>query len=227
MTIKINEYNNCEEQAKELAQLIAQTIKDIHNQQSNVCIAVSGGKSPLGLFQKLSKEEINWERVIITLVDERFVNTEHKDSNQNLVINNLLINNATKASFIGLVQNNENIQNCVNNANLHIKKIDIAILGMGEDGHTSSIFPCCKELNFVLNPQLATQKYVITTPQTAMYERIGLSLAGILEIPNLFVSINGGNKLKIIKTALTKESTQYPISYVLNRRKDVQVFWHV
>lgn len=223
--MKIHEYNSADEQASALSQAIANTIEQVLQHKPQVTLAVSGGKSPIKLFEKLSRFDLAWDKVTLALVDERFLATDHADSNENLVRKHLLINKAEQAYFIGLVTT-RNILTSVSNANLHIKDIDIAILGMGEDGHTASIFPCCDELKSAVDTQLTPEKYIITNPKTASYQRIGLSLAGILEIPNIFISINGANKLEIITKASQEKSLQYPISYVLAERKDSQVFWH-
>jgi 6-phosphogluconolactonase len=223
--MKIHEYNSADEQASALSQAIANTIEQVLRHKPQVTLAVSGGKSPIKLFEKLSRFDLAWDKVTLTLVDERFLATDHADSNENLVRKHLLINKAEQAYFIGLVTT-RNILTSVSNANLHIKDIDIAILGMGEDGHTASIFPCCDELKSAVDPQLTPEKYIITNPKTAAYQRIGLSLAGILEVPNLFISINGASKLEVITKASQEKSSQYPISYVLAERKDSQVFWH-
>lgn len=221
--MQLHTLSSQEQQTTELAKAISNRLVEIINQNGRAVIAVSGGKSPIALFAKLSKEELPWEKVTITLVDERFTDVTHEDSNENLVRKNLLINNAEQAFFIGLVTT-RNIISSTANANLQVPKIDIAILGMGEDGHTASIFPCCKELDTVLDTLVTTEKYVITSPTTANYQRVGLSLSAILQIPYLFLSINGEKKLAIINDAqqITKK---YPTSYVIANRQDLEVFW--
>lgn len=223
--MQLHKYNSQQEQVAALAEEISQKLQNIISQKGQAVLAVSGGKSPIKLFTELSRKELQWDKVTITLVDERFLATDHEDSNENLVRKNLLINNAEHAFFIGLVTT-RNIISSTANANLQTSDIDIAILGMGEDGHTASIFPCCDEVNRILDTQLTTEKYVITNPKTANYQRIGLSLSGILSIQYIFVSLNGDKKLNIINEASQKETKQYPISYVLAGHKDTQVFWH-
>lgn len=224
--MKLYEFCSKEEYVSSLSDELASLIEKIINTKSSVTIAVSGGKSPIPLFEALSHKKISWSKVTITLVDERFVPTDNPDSNEHLVRNHLLINEASDAYFIGLTTT-DNILSSVNNANLNIKDIDIAILGMGEDGHTSSIFPDCKELETVIDTAITPEKYVITTPQAASHQRVGLSLSGILSIPHLFLSINGDNKLNVMKKALEINNLTYPISYVLNERQDIKIFWHV
>lgn len=223
--MQLYQFPSQEEQVSALADQIAQLLIDTIATNGRATLAVSGGKSPIKLFSELSKKELAWEKVTITLVDERFLATDHEDSNENLVRKYLLINKAEYAFFTGLVTT-RNIVYSTANANLQIDNIDVAILGMGEDGHTASIFPCCDELDAVLDTQLTVERYVVTNPKTAKYQRIGLSLNGILNVKHLLVSINGQKKLDIIQEAAQQETKQYPISYVLAARKDTQIFWH-
>lgn len=223
--MNLHRYSNAEEQSSELAQQIAGALQQVLAHQPQATLAVSGGKSPIKLFEKLSHQQLPWERVTITLVDERFLPVNHPDSNENLVRQHLLINNAEVAHFIGLYSD-QDVLFSVNNANLHIKKIDVAILGMGEDGHTASIFPCCDELKMAVDTQLTPERYIITNPKTANYQRIGLSLAGILEIKHIFIAINGDKKLPIIEEAAKAPNLLYPISFVLANRQDSQIYWH-
>lgn len=223
--MQLYQFPTPEEQVASLADQIAQVLTNTITTNGRATLAVSGGKSPIKLFSELSKKELPWDKVTITLVDERFLATDHEDSNENLVRKYLLINNAEQAFFTGLVTT-RNIVYSTANANLQIDNIDVAILGMGEDGHTASIFPCCDELDTVLDTQLSVERYVITNPKTANYQRIGLSLNGILNVKHIFVSINGSKKLDIIQEAAKGATKQYPISYVLAERNDTQIFWH-
>lgn len=222
--MNIKKFNSNHESAVELARLIAKTITYLLNMQPQVCIAFSGGRSPVELFKELSNYNIEWDKVTITLVDERFVATNDEDSNEYLIRKYLLINQAEKAFFIGLGQKNMHILDWVRNANLHVHKIDIAILGMGEDGHTASLFPDCPELQKALDISLTPQKYVITTPKSAKYQRIGLSLNGILEVPYLFLSINGAQKFHILEQAMQEVSYKYPISHILHKHNNLQIY---
>ncbi len=224
--MNIHQFTSNQEQAAELAKIIANKIDSVLQLKPQVCIAFSGGKSPIGLFHELNNIDIAWENVTITLVDERFLDPTHPESNENLIRQHLLINKAEKAFFVGLINPKSSILDSVKNANLHIKQIDIAVLGMGEDGHTASIFPCAPELKTVLDPMLTPERYVITTPENANYQRIGLSLSGILDIPQIFISINGKKKLEVLEHASLEPSYQYPISYVLKLHPNYEIFWH-
>lgn len=223
--MQLHKFDTQNTQVASLATEITNKLSQIIKSKNHATLAVSGGKSPIALFTAMSHCDIEWEKVTITLVDERFLSTDHEDSNENLVRKNLLINFAEKAFFIGLVTT-RNIVSSAANANLQVKDIDVAILGMGEDGHTASIFPCCAELTNIIDTNLTTERYVISNPKTANHQRIGLSLNGILQIPNLYLSINGDKKMNIINQASQETSLSYPISYVLALQKNIQIFWY-
>lgn len=219
--------NECANQAELVRNSILQiekAVSKISATQDLVTIAVSGGKSPILLFNELSKSTIiPWDKVIITLVDERFVETDNEASNEYLVKTHLLINNASAAKFIGLMPANLSETEALDNAQ-KIGKIDIAILGMGDDGHFASIFPCAKESTNILNLS-NTNRYVITNPTTALYKRIGLSLNGVLEVPYTIINLAGIKKFNVFKEAKKGITNLYPISYVIAQHKNFNVFY--
>jgi len=223
--MKINKFENASEQVTALANHIELLIREILQKKPKVCLAVSGGKSPIPLFTKLSQYDLDWSRVTITLVDERFVANTHDDSNEKLITTYLLQNHAKSAHFIGLVKIESGLEQSLKIAESATPPIDIAILGMGEDGHTASIFPCAKELSVATNLQQNGSRYVITHPTTANYARLGLNLAAILNTPQLILSINGENKLTIMEKAIMANDKSLPVGLVLNQRPDTQIFW--
>jgi 6-phosphogluconolactonase len=194
------------------------------SQQEYVTIAVSGGKSPIKFLNQFSHSNLNFNKIIFTLVDERIVDTNSEDSNQKLIQENLLINNAANAKFISLYDNLSSKNQLTTKLNSQQFKIDIAILGMGEDGHFASIFPCCNELNIALDLK-QTNQFLITSPKSAKYDRISLSLAAIIKIPTLILSIQGQVKLNVLTKANQEVNTIHPISHLLQAREDLEIFY--
>ena len=208
--MKLNIFHTSDEQTTAICEYLKKCITK--SKKERITIAVSGGKSPIALFQKLSHMNLQWQNIDITLVDDRLVAETNIDSNAHLVKKYLLQNNAEVANFIPLISDENNIENILSNANNAIKNIDIAILGMGEDGHTASIFPDCPELINALETQ---QMYIITNPQSAKYQRLGLSMHTLKKIPCLILSINGKIKHEILIKANLQKDLNYPISYLL------------
>ncbi len=209
-------------QIDSIIKTITAIVQQLLNSQDHVTIAVSGGKSPITLFQKLSKTNLPWDKINITLVDERVTDTNSLDSNENLVRTHLLQNNAIRAKFLGLISPEKNMAKMVTYANKWVNQIDIAVLGMGEDGHTASIFPDCPEFSVAVD-KTESASYIETNPISAKYKRIGLNLKALSEIKYLILSISGEIKLKVVQEAAKYENANYPVSYLIKQRPDMQI----
>ena len=77
--------NNSESLAVDLSQNIREILLEAINKRGRVSMAVSGGSTPVPLFDVLSHLDIDWSKVDLTLVDDRWVESDHKDSNELLV----------------------------------------------------------------------------------------------------------------------------------------------
>lgn len=172
-------------------------------------MVVSGGSTPKALFEKLSHVDLPWEKVTISLVDERWVDPEHKDSNEYLVKTHLLKNNAKSASFIGLKNRAETaktgVAQCLKEISVFSIPFDVVILGMGDDGHTASFFPGAAALDEALSTDDAC---IALMPPKAPYERITLSRNRLLDTRSLLLHIEGENKYHVYLEALKDGSTE-------------------
>ena len=93
--------------ASELAVHISAALRRLLSVQTSAVLAVSGGKSPIALFQALSMQDLPWHAVQVTLVDDRCVPNNHADSNAALVRKYLLCNYAKSATFYPLIDWND------------------------------------------------------------------------------------------------------------------------
>jgi len=206
-----------------IGQLLTQSISE------NGCasIAVSGGRSPIGLFEKLSKINLDWSKVELTLVDERWVDAKNENSNELVVRKHLIQNQATQVKFFPI---KNSAKNSKEEQVLHeqvLQKIklpfDVIILGMGEDGHTASLFPCCKELTQAMDPN-NQQKCIVTKPKNAPYERISLTFSTISKAKNLILHIRGSSKLQTFELAMTlKDTNKMPIYAFMEQ--PLEIYW--
>ncbi len=194
-------------------------------------LVVSGGSTPVGFFNALSQiSDIEWDKVTITLVDERWVDDLSDRSNARLVKENLLQNNAKDARFVPLYSGGElpgHEQIKQTNARLTQNMptpFDAVILGMGNDGHTASFFPGGDTLDLALNnhgPAIA-----ISAPG-AGEARVTLTLPTLLNTASLYLHIEGAQKADTLnKSAAGSEIAEMPVRAVLTQKqKTIQLYW--
>ena len=191
---------------------------------------VSGGNSPKSLFTALSQQKLSWEKVTVFLSDERWVNTTSPDSNENLIRNTLLIDNAANAIFIGLKTSDKTAAAGVNNCNQALTALDsafdISVLGMGTDGHTASLFPNTAELALTVSASNPLHCNAIT-PIDAPYERMTLTLPTLLNGNEIILLIMGDEKKTTFEKALNGgDQSEMPVRYILQQpMTKVSVYW--
>lgn len=188
-------------------------------------LCVSGGRSPIPLFERLADSPIDWPRVRVRLVDERYVPPEHPDSNEGLLRRHLLKGCAGAADFRGLYLPQAGLEAAVHAANADAQSIDLAILGMGDDGHTASLFSDAPQFEAATAPDAAC--YLHVTPPHAAHERITLSLAALKACGALLMYISGTTKRRILREAEKRICKRLPVSLLAaDPGVFLDVHWH-
>jgi 6-phosphogluconolactonase len=209
MALVTHEYTDAKALVDAFSEKLAGIIKQAISLKGSASIAVSGGSTPKPLFQALSRIDLPWSKVNITLADERWVDNLDDASNEKLVRENLLVNHASSAHFISMTTRDENAENAVDEISARLSEmglpLDVLILGMGEDGHTASLFPCSAQIEEGLN--VARQTPVLATqPTTAPHQRMSLSLAEIIKSKHVFLHITGEKKRKVLEDAIANHT---------------------
>lgn len=225
--IHLNQFSNSSELAQSLAHKIATNLKDAISKNGKASLIVSGGSTPKIVFETLKNIDLGWKSVTVGLCDERWVESTHKDSNEKFIKETLLQSFASKAKFVGMHQTkyqaNEAQEICSQNIKNQFDNFDVLILGMGNDGHTASLFPN----NPKLNEAYQTQNLCIAIkPSTAPHERMSLTLSAILTASNIYLHFEGDEKQKVFNEALDGENIyDIPIRTILNQnQKIVEVY---
>ncbi len=207
--------------ARQLRQILAEAV----TQRGHAYLVVSGGKTPIDLFKTLAKMDIPWSKVTITLADERCVSVDDESRNERLVREFLLQHHAKAAHFLSLYHEHHEKLEPIERDIAALPTFDAVILGMGEDGHTASLFPGANELSQGLDDAAAAVLFV--TPKTAPYQRVSLSKKRLLDSRVIFFHLLGQNKLAVLHQAMAQPDPMImPVSAFLNNHHaNVQVMY--
>ena len=226
---QLHEYDTSTAMNTALATAIGTDLQNAINLQGKASLALSGGPVTIELFQILSNIQLPWDKVYITLVDERWVDKHHEDSNERLIHTHLLQNKAKSAHFISMTTDAENPNDGVEEISKRLLQhlplpIDVLVLGMGDDGHTASLFPHAANLSKGLD--MHSHKIVIDMkPLTAPHDRISLTLPVIVGSRNLYLQLSGAKQEKIFQQALDGNDTNdMPIRAVLQQRPELEIY---
>ncbi len=131
--------------AHAVAQAVAAGLQEALSAGRRASLVVSGGKTPVAMWQVLRDLPLEWARVDITLADERWVPADHPDSNGGLVQQHLLQGRAASACWWPLynglsLAEASPVQEALFRAHWR-QPFDVVVLGMGADAHTASWFP--------------------------------------------------------------------------------------
>ena len=193
-------------------------------------LVVSGGRSPIKFFQQLRTQPLDWSRVCIALADERWVDTDDADSNEKLVRDHLLQDAAAAARFAGLKNGAPTPDLGAVSAWETFARVprpfDIVVLGMGDDGHTASLFPKSPNLAGALNSAAAAGCVGMWSP-TAPHARLSLNLSALLDSRHIFLLLSGNSKWQVYQTAAQAGPVEeMPIRCVLRQtHTPVDVTW--
>ncbi|WP_294643338.1 6-phosphogluconolactonase [uncultured Aureimonas sp.] len=231
MTIREHHYPTREALAEALATGVAAVLAGGIATRGQAVLAVSGGSTPKLFFRTLAKADLDWSRVTVCLVDERWVPETSERSNTRLVRENLLTGPAASARLEPLFEEGPSAREAEDEVSRRFSALprpfDAVILGMGNDGHTASFFPGADRLAEAIDPQAGHRVLAIEAPG-AGEPRITLALPFLLEARLLALHIEGEEKRETLAKALADgPAPDMPVRSVLRAPRDepVQVFW--
>ncbi|GBD97324.1 MAG TPA: 6-phosphogluconolactonase [Nitrospirae bacterium] len=185
-------------------------------------VALSGGNTPLTLYRKLSGEKtLPWSKTQVFVVDERFVPYESEENNYHMISRILLRHVNIPAKNIHPVLTSvltpqtsaakyeEDLISYFKSSHKKLPQFDLVLLGIGEDGHTASLFPntpCLKETRH--------QAVAVIPSDKSKRERITLTFPVINNSKNIVFLATGENKAEVIKKVIEEEDGSLPAAMV-------------
>lgn len=219
-TVQQHLYDSASATAQALARAVAAQLQEGIRQHGRATLIVSGGRTPAPFQDALSAQALEWPRVSVTLADDRWVPPDHADSNERLVQQHLLRGPAAAAHFIPLVDTDVTPKQRLSAVERLLAPLpapyDAVVLGMGEDGHTASLFPGAPGTAAAMDLQ-RPERVAIVTPATAPHRRISLTLRALLDARVVTILLQGESKRAAIEWAAQGQPEQYPIAAVLRQ----------
>lgn len=226
-TPTLHRHDDSEALAQALAQRIADDLARAIRARGKAVLAVSGGRTPRRLFEVLGERPLDWAKVTVTLVDERWVPPQDERSNARLVREHLLRREAAAAVFVPLYASEPTPEAALPNIGARIEMLplplDVAVLGMGEDGHTASFFPGGDRLAEALDPD-SGQVVLPMRAEGAGEPRITLTLPVLAAARALYLHIEGEGKRETYDAACA-EGAHYPVSAMMAAAPQLQTYW--
>lgn len=217
---------NPQQLAEKLADRVAEALDYAVKTHGGASLVVSGGRSPIAFFEALSVHQLEWKKVQISLADERWVDSNDPDSNEGLLRRYLLRNAAAEAELLGLYQSAESLEEAARQAGRTLEQlrrpIDVLVLGMGNDGHTASLFPDSPLLMQGLDAegaQLCLPMLALVAPR----QRISMTYSLLASARVQCLAIQGAEKLETLRQAMQVEPTQMPIRAFLHA--PLEIYW--
>jgi len=193
--------------------------------EGGAILIATGGRSPGPVYDRLKSAPLDWSRVTVGLSDERWVPSDHADSNERLVRDRLLRGQAASARFEPMFRPGVDLAEGAVQADLRmsaLRPFDVVMLGMGEDGHVASLIPGDPDLASKLAP--GTPRCVAPVPAglgRPPLARLTLTLAALAEAQAIFVLVSGPAKRAVIE-----EGAGLPVHRLLEQAKGrVRVLW--
>ena len=224
------DYDSVDELADAVAGDVGFIVESALDARGACLLALPGGKTPRPVFAKLAAAKLDWRKVTIIPTDDRLVPMQDERSNVRAIAQAFL---PTGARVIPIAAEIDDYRLAGNSADARLQDLawppDLCWLGMGEDGHTASIF-AGPDLADALDAPKARRAVGVMPdpmPDEAPVPRVTLTRAAILSARTILITITGANKRELLEGAIADgQSSKLPIGRVLaEAEQPIDIHW--
>ncbi|NBQ68352.1 MAG: 6-phosphogluconolactonase [Nitrosomonadaceae bacterium] len=206
-------YPDIESLSQGFAEFAATALRDTLSRKPQATLVVPGGNTPRHYLSALAKCQLPWDRITVTLSDERWVDVNDAQSNEHLVKQHLMNHLPVNTPFVGLKTHHGNPFDAIETIHQRLDKLplplSLTVLGLGEDGHIASLFPG-------MNPNLTdTHHCVAVAPPVAPSLRVSLSLKLLAESEQIVLVVTGESKRRLLDRVSKNPDSKLPVVWLM------------
>lgn len=212
-----HEHADAQALATALADTLETAIREAVAQRGRACLALAGGSTPLGAYQRLGGSELPWSAVTLVPTDERCVAIDDERSNAGM-LRRLVPAEATVVDLSDAAAAEHRVQGLS-------LPFDLVLLGMGSDGHTASLFPDDPDIRRHLESTTAT---VSATPPSQPTRRVSLTPGVLVRTRAALLALSGAEKRSVLEQALNHgDGRRYPVGALATRfNLPLNIHWY-
>ncbi len=232
MTLEIETFPTVDTWAQSIAGRIEETLGAAVIANGRAIFAGSGGSTPSPVYRRLAEARIGWDKIAVTLVDERYVPETSPDSNARLIKETLLQGPAAEATFVPLYHAEVTVDRAAAVAAHKLAnaggRFDAVLLGMGEDGHICSMFPGSPTLKTLLTPTLKPTVLGVPHGRDGMapsLERISINLPYLMAAGRVILGLKGQAKREVFEREAGGDPATQPIAAMIAARVPLEIVW--
>ena len=218
--------------ASACAARLTETLAAALGDTGKAVLAGSGGSTPAPIYARMATTDLDWSKVAVTLIDERYVPDIAPESNAALVRQSLLTGPAAAARFVPLFHAEVTVDRAAALATQSLARegarLDAVLLGMGEDGHICSMFPDSPTLKTLLTPTLRPAVYGVPPGRDGAapsLERLSINLPYLMTARRVVLAITGPAKRAVFEREAAGDPAVRPIAALIAADVPLDVLW--